>query len=196
MLASLPIFVRDLRRDRRNPEVVGGLDAQHARAAGCAEPHREHRAQCQRHLAEHVSDRTCADDLLDALDDPDRFDPTLEDAEERTLLAHVDGVGPGGQADVGGDPGELFAVGGLQRLEDRDPADLVGRHHGPRLRREAARPDSRCSALGTATTLRVPRRAHNRHGDSGLSWGLSPGHGSNGRPQVVRADDDSRARRV
>ena len=88
-----------------------------------------------------------ADDAVDAVDDPDRLDATLEHGEERALVALVRGVLARGQADVGGDARQPLAVGGLERSEDRDLRDLVRRHHEGRSSSAARRRATSSSVL-------------------------------------------------
>ena len=70
-----------------------------------------------------------ADGALDAVDELDDLDATLEQAEERALVALVRGVLARREADVGCGAGEPLALRRVEPREDRDPGDLLGRHH-------------------------------------------------------------------
>ena len=125
----------DVGRHGRDRVVVVGLDPHDARPLRRAEANREHRAERNRHLSEDVAHEPLAHDPLDAVHELHRLDAALEQGEQRALLALVRGVLPGHEADVGRRPGQALAIRGAQAGEDRDPADLFGRHHAPKLLR-------------------------------------------------------------
>ena len=90
-----------------------------------------------RHLPEDVTGPPLADHALDAVDEPDHLDPTLEHAEQRPLVALVHGVLAGAERDVGRDATEPLAVGRLEIREHLEPPDLLRGHHASRRRRRA-----------------------------------------------------------
>ena len=66
---------------------------------------------------------------LDAVDPLDRLDAPIQQGEERRLLALVRGVLTRHEADIRRHPRQLFPLGLVERREQRDSADLLGRHH-------------------------------------------------------------------
>ena len=80
-------------------------------------------------LPEDVSGPPLADHALDAVDELDHLDPTLEQSEERSLVSLVHRVLAGAEADVGRDATEPLAICRLESREHREPTDLVRRHH-------------------------------------------------------------------
>jgi hypothetical protein len=54
----------------------------------------------------------------------------MKDGEERRFVAFIGSELAGDQAHVGCRLGESLALGFAQRLEDRDPADLLRRYQG------------------------------------------------------------------
>ena len=81
-----PDLRRDVRRDGGECVIVVRLEPQDARRPGRAEPDREPRAECDRHLAEDVARLALADDALDAVHDLDRLDEPVEQPEEGALV--------------------------------------------------------------------------------------------------------------
>ena len=71
-----------------------------------------------------------ANDPLHAVDEHDRFDPALEDAEERAGVPLVHGVLAGDEGDVGRGAAEPLAVAWIERPEQFESRDLFRRHHG------------------------------------------------------------------
>ena len=142
----------------RDGVVVVSLDPHDARRLRRAKPDREHRPERDRHLPEDVSRASLADDALDPVDELDRLDAALEHGEERALAALVHRVLARHEADVGRCAGKPLALGGAERREDRDPRDLVGRHHEQHPRRRApagpaaARPQPGNGCRGLAFT--------------------------------------------
>src|SRR5207248_9676341 len=90
---------------------------------------REDGAEHERHLTEDVAGMALADRALDAVDPLDRLDASLEEGEERRLAALVRGVLPRHEADIRRHPRQLLPLGLVERREQRDSADLLGRHH-------------------------------------------------------------------
>lgn len=82
-----------------------------------------------RDLPEDVTGSPFADHALDAVDELDHFDPTLEQSEERWLVSFVNRVLASAEADVGRDATEPLAISRLEIRKHRDPTDLVRRHH-------------------------------------------------------------------
>ena len=144
--------VGDLRRDR---VVVAGLEAHHARRLGGAEADREDRAQGDRHLAEDLAGVAHADDPRDPVGVLDRLDPALEHREEGALAALVGRVLARDEADVRRRAGEPLALGGVERREERDPADLLRGDHGGIL--DGVRPRPRGGPLGPRAPTRIAR---------------------------------------
>src|SRR5438876_9903196 len=112
--------------------VVVRLDPHHTRLLRRPESDREHRPERHRHLPENVPRAAVADNALEPIDELDRLDPTLENSEERALVALMHGVLARHQTDVRCYAGETVAVHRVEGREDRDPTDLVRRHHGSR----------------------------------------------------------------
>src|SRR5204862_454425 len=90
---------------------------------------RKHGPERDRHLADDVARVALADEPVDPVRHLHRLDATLEEAEERALVALVSDVLARREGDVGSRAGELLAVARLQSGEDPDPEDVVGRHH-------------------------------------------------------------------
>ena len=151
-------LLADVRRHGRDRVVVVRLDPHDARLLRRAEPDREHRPERDRHLAEDVPRAALADDALDPVDELDRLDATLEHGEERALAALVRRVLARHEADVGRGPGKPLAVGRLESREDRDPADLLRRHHAATLLRRR-----RC----WTPAVRVAPYGHGSESDAG-----------------------------
>ena len=86
-------------------------------------------AEGDRHLPEDVTGPPLADHALHAVDAPEHLEPTLEDAEQRPSVTLVHGGLAGNERDVRHCPGEPVAFGRLEVREDRDPTDLLRRHH-------------------------------------------------------------------
>jgi hypothetical protein len=68
----------DLRHDCGDGVVVVRLDPENARRLRCPEPGGMGQSERDRHLAEDVTGPPFADHALGAVDELDRFDPTLE----------------------------------------------------------------------------------------------------------------------
>jgi hypothetical protein len=85
------------------------------------------------HLAEDLAGVALADDPLDPVGRLDRLDAPLHDREDRPLVPLLGGVFAGAEIDVGGRPGEPLAVGGGERREGCDLADLLRGDHGGSL---------------------------------------------------------------
>ena len=115
--------------DRGDGVIVVGLDAHDARRLRRTEPDREHGPEHQWHLPEDVAGKALADDALDAVDELDRFDATLEHGKERALVTLVRGVLARHEADVRRPARQQFALVGPEAGEQLDAADLVRRHH-------------------------------------------------------------------
>ena len=81
-----------------------------------------------RDLSEDVTGLPFADDALHAVDEPDRLDPTLQQAEQRPLVPLVNRVLARGERDVGRDTTEPLAIGRLERREHLEPPDLLRGH--------------------------------------------------------------------
>jgi hypothetical protein len=119
----------DVRRHGNDTVVVVRLDSYDARRLCSPKPDREECSERDRHLPEDVSWLALADDALDSIDKFDRLDATIEQAEERSLVALVCCVFAGVEVDVGGNTTEPLAIRRLETLEHSDAADLVRRHH-------------------------------------------------------------------
>lgn len=85
-----------------------------------------------RHLSHDLPGAARADDALDPVHELDDVEPALDHGEQRTLLALVQRILAGHEADVGGQPREALAIGRIP-LEEGDPADLLRGHHRGRL---------------------------------------------------------------
>ena len=145
---------RDLGRDRGDAVVVVRLDPEDAGDLGRAEPDREDGAESDRDLPEHVAGAPVADDALDPVHELDRLDPPGEEPEERALGGGVRRILARLERDVRGDAREPFALLEREVGEDRDGADLLGRHHR-RPPPRASTPPTR--AHGTARAAARPR---------------------------------------
>src|SRR5215210_2073341 len=141
-------FVTDVGLHGRDGVVVPRLDPHDARGLRRTKSDGEHRTEGDRHLAEDVPGPAFADDALEPVDPFDRFDPTLDYAEERALAALVHRVLPRHEADVRRRPRKPFALGWGERCKDADPPDLFRRHHDRHIGRRklgSARPRITCS---------------------------------------------------
>jgi hypothetical protein len=122
-------LLADLRRNRRNGVVVARRDSHHPRLLGRSKSDRKHRPERDRHLPEDVSREARADDALDPVNERNRLDATLEQAEERAFVTLVRGVFARSEADVRCGARQPVLIGCVEPREDRDPAYLIGRHH-------------------------------------------------------------------
>jgi hypothetical protein len=113
----------------RDSVVVVRLDPHDARGLCRPKPDGKHRSERDRHLAEDVARAALAHNALDPVDELDHLDATLEHREESARAALVHRILAWHEADVGRGPREPFAVGRVQSREDRDPTDVVRRHH-------------------------------------------------------------------
>ena len=120
---------RNFRRSGSERVVVLQLDPKHARRLRCAESTRVEHAEGDRHLTEDVAGPPLADNTLHAVDAPDHFEPTLEDAEQCPSVTLVHSGLAGNERDVRHCPGEPVAFGRLEVREHCDPTDLLRRHH-------------------------------------------------------------------
>ena len=117
-------------RDGRDGVVVLRLHPHDTGRLRRPEADREHGAERDRDLTEDIARVSLADDTLDPVDELDRLDPPLEQAEERTPAALVHRVLARNEPDVRGGAREPLPLGSVQLREDRERGDLVGRHHG------------------------------------------------------------------
>jgi hypothetical protein len=122
-------LLRDLGRHRCHRVVVGRLDTHDPRRLGGAKPNREQRPERDRNLAEDVAGMSLADDAVDAVDDLYCLDPTLEEREQRALLALVGGVFAGPESDVGCRPRQPLARGPTEVAENGNATNVVCGHH-------------------------------------------------------------------
>ena len=95
MRGELADLLREPRHGGRDRVVVAGLDAHDARTLARAEPHREHLAERDRHLAEDIAGLAFADHALDPVDELDGLDTPFEQAEERALAPSCAAYSPG-----------------------------------------------------------------------------------------------------
>jgi len=86
------------------------LDPHDARLRRRSESDREHRPESHRHLSENVTRTALADNALDPSDELDRLDATIDDREERALVALVHRVLARHETDVDRHAGEPVAV--------------------------------------------------------------------------------------
>src|SRR5438477_4663974 len=119
----------DLGRGGGKRVVVLQLDLEYPRRLRCAEPTGVDHPERHRHLRENITGRSFADHALHAVDTPDYFDPTLEKAEQRPRVTLVDRGIAGRESDVRDDASKPLAFGPIEVREDRDPSDLLRRHH-------------------------------------------------------------------
>ena len=105
------------------------LEPGDARFRRGAESGGKHRPERDRDLAEDLAGAPVADDALDSVDELRRLDVTLEQREERALVAFARGVLAREQRDVGRGPRDRLALVGVEVREDRDRPDLFCRHH-------------------------------------------------------------------
>ena len=115
------------------------------------------------YLAEHLSGGAVVDDALDPVDILDGLDTTLEEPEERLLAPLVRRVLAPPEGDVRRGACEALPLPGSQPREDRDPGDLLRRHHGRHpllrtiVRRTAATVLPRLRSSLTVLRPRSPR---------------------------------------
>ena len=110
--------------------VVVGVDPHDAAGLRCAKADGEDGAERDRNLSEDIPWLPLSDDAIDAVDLLDRLDATLEQPEERALVAFVRGVLARHQPDVRRCARQALAFVRAERREDRDAGDVLGRHHG------------------------------------------------------------------
>ena len=122
-------LLSDVRHHGRDRVVVVSRHPHDPRRHCCAEAHREHRPEHERHLAEEVPGVTLTDDALDPVDELDRLDATLEHGEQRALAALMDRVLARCEADIRRRSGELLPLGRVESRKQRNPTDLLSRHH-------------------------------------------------------------------
>jgi hypothetical protein len=130
-------FLRDLGPHGREHVVVGSLDPHNPRAFRRTKADREQRPQHDRDLPKDVTRVTHPDHPLDPVNQLDRLDPTLQDGEQRALVALMRRVLARHQADIRRDPRNLHTLRLVQAREHRDPPDLLRRHHVPQPHRWA-----------------------------------------------------------
>ena len=167
---ELPHTCPHIRCDGGDGVVVVRLDPEDPRRLRRPEPGGLGRSKRDRDLPKDVTGPTLADHALHAVDEPDRFDPALEQPEERGPVSLVHRKRSNADADVCRDPTEPLPIGRLEALEDRDSPDLVRRHHG-RLSTDATLPRraTRCrSSLASREGCQSSTSAF---------WGTA-GHGS------------------
>ena len=70
-----------------------------------------------------------ANDSLDSVRELHDLDASVEEREQRRLIALVGGVLPGREADVGGRARQALTGHRLEAGEDRDPTNVVCRDH-------------------------------------------------------------------
>ncbi len=109
--------------------VIVQLDPEHACRLRCAEPAGVEHPERDRHLPEDVTGPPLADHALHAVDAPDHLEPTFEHAEQRPPVTLVHGRLARRERDVRHEPGKPVTFGRLEVRENRDPADLLRRHH-------------------------------------------------------------------
>ena len=80
-------------------------------------------------LTEDVPRLTLPDHALDPVDELHRLDPTLQQAEQRTVVALVCRVLARRQADISRHAGEALVCGRIEVGKDPDPTYLLGRDH-------------------------------------------------------------------
>ena len=124
-----PDTLGDVRHGGGDRVVVVRLDPEGTRRFRRPEPGGMRQSERDRDLPEDVTGLPLADHALDAVDELDRLDPTLEQPEERRLVSLVNRELTGAEADIGRDPTEPLAIRRLEALEYCDPTDVVRRQH-------------------------------------------------------------------
>jgi hypothetical protein len=80
---------------------------------------------------------TLTDDAFDPVDELDRLDASLEHGEQRALFALMRRELTRHQGDIRRRPRKPLALSLVESRKDRDPTDLLRRHHVRHPRRQA-----------------------------------------------------------
>ncbi len=129
------------------------LDPEDTRRLGCPESGGLAHSERDRELSDDLTGQPLADHALQAVDEPDHLDPTLDHAEQCLLIPLVYDELAGADRDVGRNTTEPLAAGPIEHPEHLELEDLLRRHHARhRGRAEQTAPGMREALTSTVTT--------------------------------------------
>ena len=119
----------DLRRTVGDGVELPGAELHHPRRLGGATAGLERAAIHQGNFAMHLAGGPLADLAIDAVDQLDDIELSLEDQEKRGFLSLVNDEFADAQTNIGRDLRELGEIGRLQRRKQRDGGEFFNRDH-------------------------------------------------------------------
>jgi transposase len=119
----------NLRHGGGELRVVVKVDPENPRRLNRAEPGRVKHPERHRHLPDHLTRLPLTDHTLHPVEAPQHLDSSLENTEQRPFVALVHDELTRRKRDICDQPGKPVAFRALKVRKDRDPPDLLRRHH-------------------------------------------------------------------
>src|SRR5262249_54076005 len=119
----------NLRHGGGELRVVVKVNPENPRRLNRTEPRRVKHPERHRHLPDDLARPPLTDHTLHPVEAPQHLDSSLENTEQRPLVAFVHDELAGRKRDIGDQPGEPVAFGELKIREYSDLTDFLRRHH-------------------------------------------------------------------